>query len=60
MTPNQYLELKGVKKPFQLKRRINLSNAEIIEFLKEYSELKINEVKSKMNAKLKKCIDEII
>lgn len=43
MSEIEYLQLKGIHKVHQLNKRFNLSIAEMIEFLQEYSNIKQRE-----------------
>jgi len=42
MTPYEFLERKGIRKPFQAKKRINLTMENLIELLIEYAKLEQN------------------
>ena len=43
MSEIEYLQFKGIRKVHQLNKRFNLSIAEMIEFLQEYSNIKQRE-----------------
>ena len=43
MSEIEFLQLKGIRKVHQLNKRFNLSVAEMIEFLQEYSKIKLVE-----------------
>ena len=41
MSEIEFLQLKGIRKAYQLNKRYNFSVAEMIEFLQEYSKIKL-------------------
>ena len=41
-TAMKYLEAKGIRKPFQLKKRINLRIEELIQLLEDYEKFRKN------------------
>ena len=43
MNPFEFLERKGIRKPFQPKKRINLTIENLIELLIEYAKIKKDE-----------------
>ena len=51
MSEIEFLQLKGIRKAYQLNKRYNLTIGEMINFLKEYSRIKIEqqEQDSKVN-----------
>ena len=46
-TVMKYLEKKGIRKPFQTKKRINLKIEELIEMLEDYEKFKEDLVQTK-------------
>lgn len=48
MSEIEFLQLKGIRKAHQMNKRFNLSVAEMIEFLQEYSKIKLWEKNSRI------------